>query len=118
LVSTSSSARLNRLASRWATPRPAQKASSSAASWGRRASSLATLSCSRSRATPRSMLEAEADTLPPARGVGRKLARHTPDDHPREPGELALIGQQLIVVRHRGRGAERLALVLGRHFEP
>src|SRR5258708_6128376 len=95
-----------------------QKASRSAATRGRAASSLATLSSSRSSATPLSMLEAEADALLPARGVGRKLGGQTAEDHAPEARELAVVGQQLVVVRRHGRGDERLALVLGRHLEP
>src|ERR1051326_8801386 len=118
LVNTSSRARLKRLTSRWGTPWRLQKPSRSVATRGRAAKSLATFSFSRSSATPLSMLEAEADALPPARGVGRKLARQAAQDHPRQAGELAVVGQQLVVVRRRGQRDERLALVFRRHLEP
>src|SRR5437660_2599462 len=95
-----------------------QKASRSVATWGRAAKSLATLSSSNSSATPRSMLEAEADALLAARGVGRKPGGQAAEDHAREAGELAIVGQQLVVVRHCARRDERLALVLRRHLEP
>src|SRR5436853_458009 len=118
LVNTSSSARLKRLRSRREMPWPRPKASSSAATRGMEASSLATLSDRRSPATPRSMLEAETDALLVAVGLGGEPARQPPDDDRGEPRELAVVGQQLVVVGCGGRGAERLAAILRRHLEP
>src|SRR5262252_319937 len=108
LVSTSSRARLKRLTSRLGTPWRPQKASRSVATRGRAAKSLAIFNSSRSSATPRSMLEAEADALPPARGIGRQPAGQAAQDHTGETRELAVVGQQLVVVRHGTRRDERL----------
>src|SRR5262245_31602560 len=127
LVSTSSSARLNLPARRREMLLSSQKVSTCAAmraTFDRSSDGMTMESPSFSIATAptdpdcMSVLEAHADSLHVSLGT-RGQARRQAADHDRaEPGELAVVGQELVVARCGGIGDQRAALVLDHHIEP